>query len=74
MAQHLLGAAGGRSGMALTAAVGMMKRTGCGMNFLMAGWMNVFRMFHNYSNDVVTYILGVSAEMDMMRVSKSFDE
>ena len=59
--------------MALPAAAGMMKRTGCGMNFLMAGWMNVFRMFHNYSNDVVTYILGVSAEMDMMRVSKSFD-
>ena len=67
------GAADGRSAMALTAAVDMMERTGCGMNFPMAGWMNVFRMFHNYSNDVVTYILGVSAEMDMMRVSKSFD-
>ena len=73
MARHLLGAVDGRSGVALIAAVGMMKRTGCGMNFLMAGWMNVFRMFHNYSNDVVTYILGVSAELDMMGVSKSFD-
>ena len=50
-----------------------MKMAGCGMNFLKAGWMNVYRTFHNYSNDGVTYILGVSVEMDKMRVSKSFD-
>ena len=67
------GAVDCRSGLALTEAVGKMKRAGCGMNFLRAGWMNVYRTFHNYSNDGVTYILGVFVEMDTMRVSKSFD-
>ena len=74
MARHLLGVVDCRSAMALTVAVGTLKRPGCGMNFLMgSGWMNVYRMFHNYSNDGVTCILGGSAEMDMMRVAKSFD-